>query len=109
MNERMSEKRLLREVESLKNIVKRYSKLIGEQEETILDLRVRVESMLEWCLENPSEPSYDREGMIAKLDQAQNLLSDVYHEACEAGLTEIEDQMSCADSCIGEALSRLDR
>jgi hypothetical protein len=102
----MSEKQLLKENESLTNIVKRYAKIIGEQEKTILDLRAR---MLELCLENPLEPSYDREGMIAKLDHAQGLLSDVYHEAIEAGLTEIEDQMSCADSCICEALSQLDR
>ena len=103
----MSEKQLLNEVESLKNIVKRYAKIIGEQEKTILDLRAR---MLELCVNwQPSEISYDREGMIDKLDQAQSLLADVYHEACEAGLTEIEDQMSCADSCIGEALSQLDR
>ena len=97
---------LVTEVESLKNIVKRYSKLIGEQEKTILDLRAR---MLELCVNwQPSEISYDREGMLDKLEQAQNLLSDVYHEACEAGLTEIESQMSCADSCIGEAISALD-
>jgi hypothetical protein len=98
---------LVSEVESLKNIIKRYAKVIDEQEKTILDLRAR---MLDLCVNwQPSEISYDREGMIAKLDQAQNLLSDVYHEACEAGLTDIEDQMSCADSCICEALSQLDR
>jgi hypothetical protein len=103
----MSEKQLLNENESLTNIVKRYAKIIGEQEKTILDLRAR---MLELCVNwQPSEISYDREGMIDKLDQAQNLLADVYHEACEAGLTEIESQMSCADSCICEALSELDR
>ncbi len=103
----MSEKQLLKENESLTNIVKRYSKVMKEQEKTILDLRAR---MLELCVNwQPLEPSYDREGMIAKLDHAQGLLSDVYHEACEAGLTEIESQMSCADSCICEALSELDR
>tara|TARA_R110000868_G_scaffold255245_3_gene511833 strand:+ start:3791 stop:4102 length:312 start_codon:yes stop_codon:yes gene_type:complete len=103
----MSEQQLYREVESLKNIVKRYSKIIGEQEDIIKDLRVRMFKLSQtW---KPSEPSYDREGMIAKLDHAQGLLSDVYHEACEAGLTEIESQMSCADSCICEALSELDR
>ena len=97
---------LVTEVESLKNIVKRYAKTINEQEKTILDLRAR---MLELCVNwQPSEISYDREGMLDKLEQAQLLLSDVYHEACEAGLTEIESQMSCADSCISEALSALD-
>jgi hypothetical protein len=94
------------EIESLKNIVKRYAKVMQEQEKTILDLRARL---LDLCLEwQPSEPSYDRDGMITKLNHAQGLLSDVYHEAIEAGLTEIESQMSCADSCIGEALSELD-
>ena len=103
----MSEKQLLREIESLKNIVKRYGMVIEEQENIIKDLRIRNLKLIEnWT---PPKPSYDREGMIAKLDHAQGLLSDVYHEACEAGLTEIESQMSCADSCIGEALSQLDR
>ena len=102
----MSEKKLMSEIDSLKNIVKRYSMIIEEQENIIKELRVRILKLSEtW---KPPEPSYDREGMIAKLDQAQNLLSDVYHEACEAGLTEIESQMSCADSCICEALSALD-
>jgi hypothetical protein len=102
----MSEKQLLREIESLKNIVKRYVMVMEEQDNIIKDLRFRNLKLSEtW---KPSEPSYDREGMIVKLDQAQGLLSDVYHEACEAGLTEIESQMSCADSCIGEALSALD-
>jgi hypothetical protein len=102
----MSEKQLLNENESLTNIVKRYAKIINEQEKTILDLRARL---LELCVNwQPSEISYDREGMIDKLEQAQNLLSDVYHEACDAGLTEVESQMSCADSCIGEAISALD-
>lgn len=102
----MSEKQLLNEVESLKNIVKRYAKVMKEQEKTILDLRARL---LELCVNwQPSEISYDREGMLDKLEQAQLLLSDVYHEACDAGLTEVESQMSCADSCIGEAISALD-
>jgi len=103
----MGEKKLMSEIESLKNIVKRYGMVIEEQENIIKDLRIRNFQLIEtWT---PPKPSYDREGMIDKLDQAQNLLSDVYHEACEAGLTEVEDQMSCADSCIGEALSQLDR
>ena len=103
----MSEKKLMSEVESLNRIVKRYGMVIEEQERIIKELRARIFLFSEtW---KPSEPSYDREGMIEKLDQAQNLLSDVYHEACEAGLTEIESQMSCADSCICEALSELDR
>jgi len=103
----MGEKKLMSEIESLNRIVKRYGMVIEEQENTIKDLRFRNLKLSEtW---KPPEPSYDRDGMIDKLDQAQNLLSDVYHEACEAGLTEIESQMSCADSCIGEALSQLDR
>ena len=103
----MGEKKLMSEIESLKNIVKRYGMVMEEQENIIKDLRFRNLKLSEtW---KPSEPSYDREGMIAKLDHAQGLLSDVYHEACEAGLTEIESQMSCADSCICEALSELDR
>jgi len=103
----MGEKKLMSEIESLKNIVKRYGMVMEEQENIIKDLRFRNLKLSEtW---KPPEPSYDREGMIDKLDHAQGLLSDVYHEACEAGLTEIESQMSCADSCICEALSELDR
>jgi hypothetical protein len=103
----MGEKKLMSEIESLNRIVKRYGMVIEEQENIIKDLRIRNLKLSEtW---KPQEPSYDREGMIAKLDHAQGLLSDVYHEAIEAGLTEIESQMSCADSCICEALSQLDR
>lgn len=102
----MSEKQLMSEVESLNRIVKRYGMVMQEQEKTILDLRARL---LELCVNwQPSEISYDREGMLDKLEQAQLLLSDVYHEAIDAGLTEVESQMSCADSCIGEAISALD-
>jgi len=45
--------------------------------------------------------------MKEKLEQAQQLLSDVYHYACENGLSEVESQMSCADSCIIESLNEL--
>ena len=103
----IGEKKLMSEIESLNRIVKRYVMVMEEQENIIKDLRFRNLKLSEtW---KPPEPSYDREGMIAKLDHAQGLLADVYHEACEAGLTEIESQMSCADSCICEALSELDR
>ena len=42
-----------------------------------------------------------------KLEQAQSLLSDVYHYACENGLQDIERQMSVADGCIIDALEGL--
>jgi len=45
--------------------------------------------------------------MKEKLEQAQQLLSDVYHYACENDLSEVESQMSCADSCIIESLNEL--
>jgi hypothetical protein len=51
-----------------------------------------------------------------KLEAAQLLLSDVYHWASEqeSGLNrtrnpEIERQMSCADSCINDALDELEQ
>ena len=44
-----------------------------------------------------------------KLKQAQDLLSDVYHFACENGLKEIESQMSVADGCIIDALQEISR
>ena len=87
------------EVDSLKRLVKRYGKLISEQEVLISKLQDRLESK--------EEESYDRDGMIEKLEEAQALLSDVYHEAIEAGLTDIEGLMSAADSCVNEALDAL--
>ena len=39
---------------------------------------------------------------------AANLLSGVYHYACENGMQELESQMSCADSCIHEAMDSLE-
>ena len=51
--------------------------------------------------------------LIEKLKTAQSLLSDVYGWACEQqpGLlmrnNEVANQMSCADSCISEALDNL--
>jgi hypothetical protein len=42
--------------------------------------------------------------LVDKLQQAQHLLSDVYHYACENGIEFVERNMSCADSCIGESL-----
>ena len=45
--------------------------------------------------------------MIDKLRQAQHMLSDVYHYACEHKIEFIEASMSCADSCIGESLDYL--
>lgn len=52
--------------------------------------------------------------LIEKLEQAQRLLSDVYHWADEqqAGMLPknetVRNAMSCADSCIYEALEALE-
>jgi len=40
---------------------------------------------------------------------AANLLSNVYHYACENGMRELESQMSCADTCIHEAMDCLEK
>ena len=45
----------------------------------------------------------------AKLHNAQKLLSDVYHYACEEGNSEIESLMSCADDCIIDAMECLNQ
>ena len=45
--------------------------------------------------------------IIEKLNQAQSLLSDVYHYAIEVGHDSLEAQMSCADSCICEAFDMI--
>ena len=42
-----------------------------------------------------------------KLKMAQDILSEVYHYACDNGLQSVESQMSCADSCISESLDML--
>jgi hypothetical protein len=45
--------------------------------------------------------------MKEKLQQAQALLSDVYHYACENKFGGLENQMSVADSCISDSLDLL--
>ena len=39
-----------------------------------------------------------------KLKKAQQLISDVYHDAGKCGATETEKALSAADTCISEAL-----
>jgi len=46
--------------------------------------------------------------MQKKLIDAQALLSDVYDYACENDFGGLENQMSCADSCISDSLDLLD-
>ena len=43
-----------------------------------------------------------------KLKMAQELLSDVYHYACENEFGGLENQMSVADSCIIDSLDMLE-
>jgi hypothetical protein len=45
--------------------------------------------------------------MQEKLKQAQDLLSDVYHFACDNGIDFVERNMSCADGCISESMDWL--
>lgn len=87
------------EVEVLKRMLKGYGKVISEQEDLIRKLQDRLHGKQE---------TFDRVGMIANLEAAQEYLSEVYHAAIEAGLTEIESQMSCADSCVSESIAVLD-
>ena len=49
-----------------------------------------------------------KEEIMSKLNLAQQLLSDVYHDACEKGNSEIESQMSVADSCINDVMGSLE-
>lgn len=46
--------------------------------------------------------------MQKKLIDAQQLLADVYDYACENDFGGLENQMSCADSCISDSLDMLD-
>jgi hypothetical protein len=47
--------------------------------------------------------------MQEKLKQAQDLLSDVYHFACDNGIDFVERNMSCADGCISESIDWLNK
>ena len=47
--------------------------------------------------------------MQDKLHQAQMLLSDVYAFACDEGISEMENQMSVADSCIIDSIECLEQ
>ena len=54
--------------------------------------------------------SYKELGELqTKLKQAQALLSDIYHHACDNGIEPVERAMSCADDCIIESLNWLDQ
>ena len=54
--------------------------------------------------------SYKELGALQeKLHQAQMLLSDVYHYACEEGIDEVERQTSVADGCIIDAMQYLEK
>jgi hypothetical protein len=53
--------------------------------------------------------SYKELGEIQrKLKLAQDLLSDVYHYACDEGIEFVERSMSAADDCIIESKDWLD-
>ena len=49
-----------------------------------------------------------KEEIMSKLNLAQQLLSDVYHDACEKGNSEIESNMSVADSCINDVMGMVE-
>ena len=50
-----------------------------------------------------------REEALKKLSEAQSLLSDVYHWACESNKSDIESVMSVADGCIIDAYNFFDK
>ena len=88
-----------KENHSLRNIIKKYAGIIESQQQTIEQLQARLDAL--------SAPVVDVDSMIADLEQAQECLSNVYGTACDSGLTRVEDLMSCADSCIAEAIDAL--
>jgi Zn-dependent oligopeptidase len=89
------------EHQSLRNILNKYASVIESQKITIEDLRAQLDSL------KASKKEVDVDSMIAELEQAQDCLSNVYHVACDAGLDQVENLMSCADSCISEAIDVL--
>jgi hypothetical protein len=46
---------------------------------------------------------------LKKLKEAQDLLSDIYHWACEYNKSDIESVMSVADGCIIDAYNFFDK
>lgn len=50
----------------------------------------------------------DRDQLLSDLDQAQRLLSNVYHYAQDINDGNIERLMSVADSCIIDAIEAID-
>ena len=88
-----------KENHSLRNTIKKYAGIIESQQQTIEQLQARLDAL--------SAPVVDVDSMIADLEQAQECLSNVYGTACDSGLTRVEDLMSCADSCIAEAIDAL--
>lgn len=87
------------DMQSLRRMIDKYAGIIKSQERTIEQLRARLDEL--------SVPDVDVHSMIADLEQAQECLSNVYGTACDSGLTRVEDLMSCADSCIAEAIDAL--
>ena len=57
---------------------------------------------LEWIIE------MTKEEMLHALAQAANHCSDVYFAARTSGDTELEDLMSAVDSCIMEAIDKVE-
>jgi len=49
-----------------------------------------------------------RDEIISKLEQAQDLLSDVYHYAISIENAQLESLMSTADGCICDGLDSID-
>ena len=89
------------ENQSLRNIISKYAAVIETQEQTIVQLRAQLDAV------GAYKEEVDFGSMITDLEIAAEHLSEVYGTACDAGLTRIEDLMSCADSCIAEAIDAL--
>ena len=50
-----------------------------------------------------------KQDFLLKLAKAQELLSEVYHYAADNQLFDIERSLSCADTCINEAVEAVEQ
>jgi hypothetical protein len=69
----------------------------------LIDIMADIDEYMAGTVSNKTKPMSN----LKKLMKAQELLSDVYHDACETGNKQLESLMSAADDCVCEAVDSL--
>ena len=70
---------------------------------SLIDIMTAIDEFMAGTISRKTEPMSN----LKKLMKAQELLSDVYHDACETGNKQLESLMSAADDCVCEAVDSL--